>query len=204
MKSFRRTFAIALGVACTSFALVPAAVPASAATGPGTNTASVIVNLANTNLGKGDCSKNSLGGTGYYTSCAPEYWCADFAKWVWVHAGISDDNADLTPAAHSFYTWAKSNGQFTTTPAIGDVAIFDNAKGDDSTDGNGIHHVAVVVAVSGSSIKLISGDWGGSGGETAFANSSSVVANDGGAYISGTVGSEPKTMGMYLVGYAIP
>jgi hypothetical protein len=206
MRSFRRTFALALGAACASFALVPGALPASAATGPGTNTASVIVSLAKANVGNGDCSKNSLGSKGYYTSCAPEFWCADFAKWVWVNAGISDHNSGLTPAALSFYTWAKNNGQFTTTPAVGDVAIFSNTKGDHTSDGGGIHHVAIVVAVSGTSVKLISGDFGGNdpSNETVFSNSSSVVANNGGSYLAGAVGDDPTSMGMYIVGYAIP
>jgi len=55
--------------------------PASAAS------ASTIAALATANVGKQACSTNTLGGRGFETSCTgnggqPEYWCADFAKWV--------------------------------------------------------------------------------------------------------------------------
>jgi hypothetical protein len=68
-----------------------------------------IVNLASVNLGRGACPTNSLGGTGSETSCtgnggSPEYWCADFVRWVWENSGV-EDLAGLTPAARSFYTY---------------------------------------------------------------------------------------------------
>src|ERR1700722_36532 len=47
-----------------------------------------IASLALANRGKGACSTNSRGGHDFDTSCTgngdrPEFWCADFARWVW-------------------------------------------------------------------------------------------------------------------------
>src|SRR6185312_4180856 len=54
---------------------------------------------ANAGKGAGTCSQvnsslNSLGGSAFGTSCTgnngdAEYWCADFAKWVWQNAAGS-------------------------------------------------------------------------------------------------------------------
>jgi hypothetical protein len=64
-----------------------------------------VAQIAIDNLGKTACGTNSLGGQGYYSSCTgnggyPEYWCSDFAKWVWKSAGAKVTG--LTPAAGSF------------------------------------------------------------------------------------------------------
>jgi len=54
---------------------------------------------ANYNKSAGTCAQNpttnSLGGSQFEHSCAggysggPEYWCADFAKWVWRNSGLN-------------------------------------------------------------------------------------------------------------------
>jgi hypothetical protein len=191
----------------TSGAVLASAGNASAAVTPSAVTASGIAQLAQNNVGDMACSADSLGGKGYGSSCTgnggqPEYWCADFAKWVWQNSGVTDLYG-LTPAARSFYTYGQSNGTLTSTPAVGDAVVFSNAAGDTSSDGNGIHHVAIVSQVnSDGTINTVSGDWGGqSGSESTFAGSSHVVANP--AY-NGTVGTHSSVMGMWIEGYIPP
>jgi CHAP domain len=173
--------------------------PGGDAGGPAASTGATVASIAQANVGLGACSTNSQGGTAFETSCdgnggEPEYWCADFAQWVWQQAGANTDGLDA--AAQSFYDYGQSNGTFGDTPAIGDAVVFDN--------GSGIHHVAIVVQVNGDgSIETVSGDWDGQGSsESGFASTSSVVLNAP-AY-DGSVGTEPGIMGMTLVGYIAP
>jgi len=207
MQAISRTrkLVIALATAAVVFGF---AAPAHAVGGTGSQTGSQIASLASDNLGKHACSTNSLGGTGFMSSCTgnggqPEYWCADFAKWAWKHNGI--DVTGLTAAAYSFYSVAKANHKFGTTPVVGSVAIFSNNQGDTSWSSHGINHVAIVSYASGSNIKTISGDWGGSGSTQAqFASSSDVflnTASGGGAY-NGSPGNYASPMGMWVIGYA--
>jgi hypothetical protein len=172
------------------------AAPAASAYPVTTTQQANIASLAAHNLGKGDCSTNSLGGVGFETSCTNhEYWCADFMKWLWQHNGINVSY--LTAAAQSFYTYGNSShfDTFTKTPAVGDAAVFSNVKGNPSY----IHHVAVVYNVSGASVHLISGDWGGTGSGSTFANSSHVVDN---GWISSAAGT--NLGGKYLIGFVAP
>ncbi len=160
-----------------------------------------IANIALANLGKGACSTNSAGGTGYDSSCTgnggqPEYWCADFARWVWTEAGV--DTSALDAAAGSFYVYGTNNNTLHYPPSVGDAVVFDYS-------GGGIaEHVAIVTQVnSDNSIETVSGDWGGSGySEAAFASSSSVVLNSP-AYAS-TVGSSPGVMDLTISGFVTP
>jgi lysozyme len=170
-----------------------------AASAPSPSSSSSIVSTALANVGVGACSANSQGGTGFETSCTgnggePEYWCADFAQWVWDQAGA--DTTGLDAAAQSFYDYGQNNGTLHSTPTLGDAVAFDN--------GNGIHHVAIVVQVNGDgSIETVSGDWGGSGSSEAdFSSTSSVVLNAP-AYAS-DVQSVPPIMGMTIVGFISP
>ena len=207
------------GLAISAIALAVVAASSSAAqasehyatNAAGTVTAAVsrlsITSLAAANIGGMACAPNSLGGTGYASSCTgnggqPEYWCADFAEWVWSNAGVQN-TAGLTPAAHSFYSYGVTNGLLSSTPALGDVVVFSNTAGDTTTDSGGIHHVAIVSAVNADgTIQTISGDWGGqSGTEAHFAGTSHVVANP--AY-NGAVGSYSSVMGMWIEGYITP
>ena len=165
-----------------------------------------IAQLAQANVGDMACSGNSLGGTGYETSCtgnggSPEYWCADFAEWVWQNSGVADLSG-ITPAAQSFYAYGQSHGTLSGTPAVGDAVVFSNNQGDTSTDSGGIHHVAIVSSVANGDITTISGDWNGaSGSEATFAGSSHVVAN---AAYGDAVGSYSSVMGMWIEGYIAP
>jgi hypothetical protein len=140
-----------------------------------------IVTIAQANLGKGPCSTNSAGGSGYYTSCS-EAWCADFAKWVWGQAGYS--TAGLTPAAGSFPGYGLG---FHSTPHVGDAIVF-NYNGNGYAD-----HVALVTQVnSNGTIYSIGGnERGGSG----------IVASDG-AY-SSAIGYS-SYWGMNISGYVSP
>jgi len=162
-------------------------------------TASSIVSIAKANAGKGACSTNSNGGRGFDSSCkgnggSPEYWCADYARWVWARAGAKD-TSQLTAAAGSFYVYGQKHGTLHKKPKVGDAVVFDY-HGGGSAD-----HVAIVIKVtSDGSIETISGDWDGqSGSEAHFASTSHVILNTP-AY-SSKVGSKPGVMGMTISGY---
>jgi hypothetical protein len=117
-----------------------------------------IVGLALANVGKGACSKHSEGGKAFDTSCMgngglPEFWCADFARWVWDRAG-GKDTAELTAAAGSFYVYGQKHGTLHKKPTAGDAVVFDY-HGGGSAD-----HVAIVTKVeSDGRIETVSGDW---------------------------------------------
>ncbi len=168
-------------------------------TGP---TGSDIANLAIANIGQGPCSTNSLGDTSFGSSCTgnggePEYWCADFAIWVWSSAGITEISG-LTPGAASFRTYGQNNNTLSDTPALGDVAIFDDPSS------GAVEHVAVVTQVnSDGTIETVSGDWNGHGDtEAVWAGSAKVVLNSP-AY-SDTVGSTPSVMSQTIEAYVAP
>ena len=161
-----------------------------------------IAALAIANVGQGACTTNTLGGTAFDSSCsgnggAPEYWCADFARWVWAAAGAGDV-AQLTAAAGSFYVYGVNHGTLSSTPAVGDAVVFDY-KGGGVAD-----HVAIVSQVNGDgTIETVSGDWGGqSGSEAQFASTSHVVLNAP-AY-PGVVGTSPGIIGMTISGFVAP
>ncbi len=160
-----------------------------------------IVSLALANVGGMACGTNSLGGTTFESSCTgnggqPEYWCADFAQWVWAHSGV--DTSGLDAAAGSFYCYGQNNGTLSNTPQPGDAVVFDY-QGNCVAD-----HVAIVTQVnSNGTIESASGDWGGqSGSEATFSSTSHVVLNSP-AY-DGTVGGTPSVIGMTISGYIAP
>lgn len=160
-----------------------------------------IVSLALANVGGSACGTNSLGGTHFETSCTgnggqPEYWCADFAQWVWANSGV--DTSGLDAAAGSFYCYGQNNGTLSNTPQPGAAVVFDY-QGSCVAD-----HVAIVTQVnSDGTIETVSGDWNGqSGTEAEFSSTSSVVLNSP-AY-DGTVGTTPAVMGMTISGYIAP
>ena len=162
---------------------------------------SAIATLATANIGQGACTTNSLGGTHFESSCTgnggqPEYWCADFAIWVWANVGA--DVSGLTAAAGSFYTYGQNNGTLSNSPQVGDAVVFDYA-------GGGVaDHVGIVTQVNANgTIESVSGDWNGqSGTEAQFSSTSHVVLNSP-AY-AGTVGTSPGVMGMTISGFIAP
>ena len=124
----------------------------------------------------GTAYHNKLGGKGYCKSRTgnngqPEYWCADFVKWVWRKAGALNTSS-LNAAAASFAHYGPLRPR---NPRVGDAVVFGYQP-----DNNLAAHVAIVVEVHpDGKITTIGGDEGGSGeGEAAFA-SSSAVCEDG-------------------------
>ena len=141
------------------------------------NTVNSAGSLAKANEGRTACGTNSLGGKGYGTSCTgnygqPEWWCADFVKWVWGNSG--DNVSGLTAAASSFNTYGNAHG---TAHGVGyrlqpgDAVVFT------STGYSTIDHVGIVSSVSGGTAVIENGDFGGtSNNEATFAGSAKVVA----------------------------
>ncbi|MGC0313494.1 CHAP domain-containing protein [Kitasatospora acidiphila] len=175
--------------------------------------------LAAANIGKsaGTCADNptynSLGGSQYEHSCSggysggPEYWCADFAMWVWENSGFYTGGLDA--AAASFQTYGFNNGtQHTSTtynPQPGDAVEYGSIY--DSS----IHHVGIVTAAnSDGSITTANGDWDGTTGTGSMAGFavSSHVASITISAGQKAVGDEPSSVdpgdGYYIVGYTTP
>jgi hypothetical protein len=193
---------LAAGVVALGTGEPASAATATAGTSAATASGRSIAALALANLGMHACSTNSLGGTSFETSCTgnggePEYWCADFARWVWANSGVADTWA-LTAAAGSFYSYGLQFGTLTSTPAVGDAAVFDYY-------GGGVaDHVAIVTQVNGNgTIETTSGDWGGDPGSEAHFASTSTVQLNSPAY-TGTIGSYSAVMGMRLSGFVAP
>lgn len=163
---------------------------------------STIASIAKANVGKGACSTNSEGGHAFDSSCTgnggePEYWCADFARWVWGAAGVGNLGG-LSAAAGSFYVYGQNHGTLSHTPHVGDAVVFDY-HGGGSAD-----HVAIVVQVNGNgTIETVSGDWGGQSGSEAHFSSTSHADLNSPAY-AGVVGSHPGIMGMTISGFISP
>ncbi len=162
---------------------------------------STIASIAMANIGHTACGANSAGGSSYGSSCTgnggqPEYWCADFARWVWGQAGASTNG--LSAAAGSFYVYGQNNGTLHNSPLVGDAVVFDYAGGGYAD------HVAIVVEVSSDgTIETASGDWNGEdGSEAQFSSTSHVVLNSP-AYGS-AVGSSPGVIGMTISGFISP
>jgi hypothetical protein len=202
MKTLRPLFALLL---CTaglgSVAACSGASESSESVDQNTDplSTSEVASLALANVGKGACSTNSKKGHAYDSSCTgnggePEFWCADFARWVWASAGAKDTD-QLSAAAGSFYTYGQNHGTLSDTPTVGAAVVF-NYHGGGSAD-----HVAIVTSVnSNGTIETVSGDWGGESGSEAHFSSTSHVVHNTPAYAH-AVGSTPGIMGMKISGF---
>jgi len=89
-----------------------------------------------------------------------EFWCADFARWVWEQAGITTDTSALTAGAGSFYEWGLAQHETIKadkgTPAAGDAVVFFPPGALSSY----ADHVGIVTGVnSGGTINLVNGDY---------------------------------------------
>jgi surface antigen len=163
--------------------------------------AQAIADLAMANVGRTACGTNSLGGKGYESSCygnggQPEYWCSDFARWVWKSVGAKVDG--LTAAAGTFYCYGQQHGTLSNTPHVGDAVVY-NYQGNCWAD-----HVALVTKVNpDGSIVTVSGNWGGQSGSQAHFSSTSSVKINQPAY-PGVVGHKPNVMGMKISGFISP
>jgi surface antigen len=160
-----------------------------------------IASIAMANVGGTACGLNSEGGYGFYSSCTgnggqPEYWCSDFAKWVWNVAGA--DVGGLTPAAGTFYCYGQNKGTLSNTPHVGDAVVF-NYQGNCWAD-----HVALVTQVNpDGKIVAVSGNWGGKSGSQAYFSSTSKVTINQPAF-PGVVGTTPGVIGMKISGFISP
>ena len=196
LRVLRKLLPISVAALIGPAAFLAASPSASASATPS------IASLALANIGKKACSVNSENAKGFESSCTgnggrPEYWCADFAKWVWLGAGVAD-TSQLNALAGSFYTYGQEFGTLTAIPAVGDAAVF-------NYDGYGdAEHVAIVTEVgTNGTVTTVSGDWNGQPGtEAQFASTSSVVLNTP-AY-GDVVGTSPPEMGMYLSAFVAP
>lgn len=145
------------------------------------------------------CGPNKAGTNGYYTSCRgnaghPEYWCADFVRWVWHQAGALNTDK-LNAAASSFAGYGPLRRK---NPRVGDAVVFGFQKPAGPAD-----HVAVVVQVNtDGTIVSIGGDEQGFGkAQAVFAGSSGVFRD--GPY-SSLAGTTPPTIGSFISGYVSP
>ena len=107
-----------------------------------------------------------VGNDYWHATYSPQYWCSDFATYVWQHAGIA---VPTYPGVSSFRSWAQQHGRLSSDLShlqVGDVVFY-------------AQHVGVIVQVNADgSITTADGDFGGSGSsEAAFASSSRVRLN---------------------------
>jgi hypothetical protein len=91
-----------------------------------------------------------------------EPWCADFVKWVWEQAGVTENLNTINAGAVSFYGWGRDAGQHLPTnptdPQVGDAVVF-FPRGAISANGSA-DHVGIVTAVnSDGTINMVNGDF---------------------------------------------
>jgi hypothetical protein len=95
-----------------------------------------------------------------------EFWCADFAKWVWERGGVTTGLGTLNAGARSFYAWGAQGGDQLipdgNNPAVGDAVVF-YPPGQLTSSGLAYaDHVAIVVGVNtDGTVNLVNGDFGG-------------------------------------------
>lgn len=95
-----------------------------------------------------------------------EFWCSDFAKWVWEQGAVAAGVGTLSPASSSFYKWGAQRGDQLipdgNNAAVGDAVVF-YPPGDLTSSGLSFaDHVAIVVGVNADgTVNLVNGDFGG-------------------------------------------
>ncbi|MEY9845487.1 PKD repeat protein [Streptacidiphilus sp. BW17] len=99
-----------------------------------------------------------------------ESWCADFAKWAWMQAGVTQDVDTLNAGSVSFYAWALQHGQTPTvdggTAAPGDAVVFFPPGPVNAS--RFADHVGIVSATHpDGTVDLVDGDFLGANGITA-------------------------------------
>ena len=138
-----------------------------------------IARIAERQVGQTACSGETNGKPGFFTSChggfkEPEFWCSDFARWVWWKAGAINTapgtRTPLNAAAGRFVLY----GKLRRRPRVGDAVLFGYNHNIHDPVAN---HVAIVVKVNlDGTIRSVSGDLNGeSGSDEHFAATSSVV-----------------------------
>lgn len=83
---------------------------------------------------------------------APAFWCAAAVSHWWRQAGAKSPNS---AGCDQWMIWAKKNGLWSTTPAIG-AAILYGSPSD-------AHHIGIVESVDGNIVKTIEGNTSGGG-----------------------------------------
>ncbi|HEX4063908.1 MAG TPA: CHAP domain-containing protein, partial [Streptosporangiaceae bacterium] len=103
----------------------------------------------------------------FHIQDAAEFWCADFTKWVWTHAGVTSGLGTLSPQSATWYTWGKDHGesmpenQDPSTAQVGDAVVFYPGT---TPNGTYADHVGIVVKVnSDGTLDLVDGDFFGDG-----------------------------------------
>ena len=91
-----------------------------------------------------------------------EEWCSDFAEWVWLRAGVTQDMGLINPGANSFYAWGLAQGDSLTAdgtdPQVGDAVVL-YAPGQ-ITASTGADHVGIVTAVNANgTLNIVNGDF---------------------------------------------
>ncbi|MFZ0216017.1 MAG: PKD domain-containing protein, partial [Candidatus Dormiibacterota bacterium] len=91
-----------------------------------------------------------------------EFWCSDFAKWVWEQAGVTADVNTINAGSVSFYAWGKDQGERmpvdSTSPQVGDAAVF-FPPGPISANGYA-DHVGIITKVNGDgTVNMVNGDF---------------------------------------------
>jgi hypothetical protein len=94
-----------------------------------------------------------------------EFWCSDFAKWVWIQGGVTSDQSTITPLSSSFYTWGLAHGESMPvdggTPQVGDAIVLypSGTSGTTALEDDG-DHVGIITAVhSDGTIDIVNGDF---------------------------------------------
>ena len=104
------------------------------------------------------------GSSGCASGWRSNYWCADFAAWVWRQAGASFTHgwagSDINAYSASFYSWGLATGNWHALssgyqPQPGDVAVY----GGLSWGGAG-GHVGIYVGGPARAPTVVNGDWG--------------------------------------------
>ncbi len=88
-----------------------------------------------------DKIKDFFDSTSYVGGTSSTPWCAAFVSSVYDDAGISNPNS---ASVNSWRSW----GNATSTPAVGDIAIW-----------NSYSHIGIVTSVNGSNVTVVSGNY---------------------------------------------
>jgi PKD domain/CHAP domain len=91
-----------------------------------------------------------------------EQWCSDFAEWVWLHAGVTQDMDLINPGSNSFYAWGQAQGESLpadgTDPRVGDAVVL--YPPGQITASTGASHVGIVTAVNANgTLNIVNGDF---------------------------------------------
>jgi CHAP domain len=125
--------------------------------------------MVNPSVSTHGCGRNSE----FNVTNASEFWCADFAKWVWEQAGVTSDLGNLNAGANSFTAWGYAHHEPVTLdrndPAVGDVVVFFPPSAtqkavdtSDPWDEPSADHVGIVTAVNtNGTVDLVNGDFMG-------------------------------------------